>query len=194
MLDTLHPATGPALRRGGKPSRSGVLAALDGLGAKGRWAAAGVLLLGMIIACAALVLRVKTRDGVVVLENLPEQAEVYVDGNKITVTWPDGGVPAEITVPAGEHGVQVKMDGMTTFGEEVRVDAGGRRGLESSWSGPRPEEPRVGNRVSRTVRRSPHLLPRTRRRGRPSPRDRRGRRGLGMRSRRTGFPSSTDRT
>ena len=151
MLDTLHPATGPARRRGGKPSRSGVLAALDGLGAKGRWAAAGVLLLGMIIACTALVLRVKTRDGVVVLENLPEQAEVYVNGNKITVTWPDGGVPAEITVPAGEHGVQVKMDGMTTFGEEVRVDAGGRRGLRvklerSEAGGAAGGESRVANR------------------------------------------------
>jgi serine/threonine protein kinase len=95
----------------------------------GWWAIAGVFLLGVAIAWAAGVLKVRTKDGVIVLENLPEQAEVYVDGDKVTVSWPEGGVPAEITVPSGKHGVQVKAAGFTAFGEEVTVQAGGRKGI-----------------------------------------------------------------
>jgi hypothetical protein len=95
------------------------------------WAsvAAGLLLLGLIIAWAALVLRVKTKEGVILLENLPEEAVVYVDGGRVNVSWPDGGVFAEIVVPEGKHGVKVKMPGFTTFGEDVVIDAGGRRGI-----------------------------------------------------------------
>jgi hypothetical protein len=94
------------------------------------WAtAAGILLLGLVIVWAAGVLRVKTKDGVIVLENLPEHADVCVDGDKVTVRWPEGGVPAEITIPPGKHGVQVKLPGFTTFGEDVTILEGGRRGI-----------------------------------------------------------------
>ena len=86
----------------------------------------GLLLLAFLIAWAAGVLKVKTRDGVIVLENLPSDAEVFVDGERITLTWPDGGPPVEITVPVGKHGVQVKKDGFQTLGEEVVLETGGQ--------------------------------------------------------------------
>ena len=79
-------------------------------------AAAGVLVLGFIVAWAAGVFKVKTQGGMIVLENVPEQAEVFVDGEKVTVQWPRSGEPLEITVPAGKHEVRVKKDGFKTFG------------------------------------------------------------------------------
>jgi len=95
------------------------------------WAsvAAGVLLLGLVAAWAAWVLKVKTPNGVIVLGGLPEQAEVLVDGGTVSVRWPDGGGPAEITVPAGKHKVKVKKDGIETSGDEVTVRAGGKEEL-----------------------------------------------------------------
>ena len=57
---------------------------------------AGVLLAGLGIAWATGVFKVKTKDGIIVLEDLPDKAEVLVDGEKVTVKFPDGGGPAEI--------------------------------------------------------------------------------------------------
>ena len=48
---------------------------------------------------------------------------VLVDGKKVTVRWPDGGGPAEITVVPGDHKVQVKKDGFTMQGQTVTVEA-----------------------------------------------------------------------
>ena len=89
--------------------------------------ASAVLLVGLISAWAAGVFKVKTKSGVIVLENVPDQAEVSVDGEKVTVQWPKGGGPLEITVPAGKRGIEVKKDGFKTFGDEVTVEAGGNK-------------------------------------------------------------------
>jgi serine/threonine protein kinase/formylglycine-generating enzyme required for sulfatase activity len=83
--------------------------------------AVSVLLLGLVTAWASGVFSVKTKDGVIVLQGLPDKAEVFVDGEKVNVTWPGGGSPAEITVPPGKRGVQVKKDGFQVFGPELGV-------------------------------------------------------------------------
>ncbi len=88
--------------------------------------AAGVLLLGLL---AGIVIRVKTPDGVLVLEGLPSGAEVYVDGSRVTVKWPDGGAQAEVHVRPGEHLVELRMDGFRAVGESVTIDSGNRRTL-----------------------------------------------------------------
>ncbi len=85
--------------------------------------AAGVLLLGLSIAWAAIVLRVKTKDGLIVLENVPERAVVEVDGEQVTVTPPDGK-PVRIAVHPGKHGVVVKRDNVVLMGESVSLEAG----------------------------------------------------------------------
>ena len=74
-------------------------------------------------------IKVKTATGVIVLENLPEQAEVFVDGDKVTVTWPEAGGPAKVVVTASRHGVEVKKDGLRVFGDEVVVHAGATKEL-----------------------------------------------------------------
>jgi formylglycine-generating enzyme required for sulfatase activity len=66
-----------------------------------------------------------TPDGVIVLENVPKDAEVFVDGSKITLSWPGIGKPIIIRVVPGERKVEVKKDGFKTFGEVVSVTIDG---------------------------------------------------------------------
>ncbi len=97
-----------------------------------RWAGAvltGVLvLLGMLIA-TMIALSVGTKEGVLVFEGLPEDAAVYVDEQKVRVTWPGSGKPAEFSARPGQHGVVVKKEGFEVFSaDEVTVETG-ERGL-----------------------------------------------------------------
>ncbi len=130
FFDTILNRTSPTVApKPGQPlyqAWSRVVEKVGGFGPRRLWAAAGVLLFGLIVA-GAVIIRVKTVNGTVVLDNLPEDAEVLIDDAKVTVVWPGGGLPAEITIPSGKRAVKVKKDGFTTFGEEVLIDAGGRR-------------------------------------------------------------------
>src|SRR5262249_39172443 len=63
----------------------------------------------------------------IVLEELPKDAEVFVDGERISVNWPGGGEPAVITVPPGRRGVEVQKGGFKSFGEEVSIEAGDQK-------------------------------------------------------------------
>ena len=91
--------------------------------------AVGVLLLALLGMWASGVFKVKTKDGTIVLENLPRDAEVLVDDGTMTVKWRDGKT-AEIRVaPGKKHRIQVKKEGFKVFGEEVEVDAGGSKPL-----------------------------------------------------------------
>ncbi len=82
--------------------------------------AAGVLVIGLAVAWGAI-LRVKTASGMIELINLPEDAEVLVDGAEVAVTWPGGGKPAAIKVTAGKHTITAKKDGLEISGGEVTV-------------------------------------------------------------------------
>ena len=83
--------------------------------------AVGVLMLGLLAAWMGGVFKVKTPDGVIVLENVPKDSEILVDGDKFTFTWPGSGKPVEIRAVPGQHKVEVKKDGFKTFGETVTV-------------------------------------------------------------------------
>ena len=89
------------------------------------WAAAGLLLLGFVVAWV-LVIRVKTTNGMIELVDLPKDAEVLVDGEEVAITWPGGGKPAVVTVTAGKHKIMVKKDGLEISGDEVTVQADGK--------------------------------------------------------------------
>ena len=86
--------------------------------------AAGVVVLGLVVAS---VLIFRTKNGTIVFENLPKQSVVTVDGDTVTVEWPDGRGKghAQITIPPGKHSVQVKANGVRVTGEEVVVESGG---------------------------------------------------------------------
>ncbi len=87
-------------------------------------AVAGVLLLALVVASVVIF---RTRNGAIVFENLPERSVVSVDGDTITVEWPEGkgkGL-ARITIPPGKHLVQVAVNGVRVSGEQVIVESGG---------------------------------------------------------------------
>jgi hypothetical protein len=53
-------------------------------------------------------------------------AEVYVDGDRMTVSWNDGGTKAEIHVKPGSRKVEVKKDGFSVDGKELTFKDGDR--------------------------------------------------------------------
>ena len=85
--------------------------------------AVAVLTLGLLIAWAGGLFKFATPEGTVVLQDLPDNAQVFVDGQKVTVRFAGGG-EAQITVPAGKRVVEVKKDGFVARGEEVTIAAG----------------------------------------------------------------------
>jgi formylglycine-generating enzyme required for sulfatase activity len=84
------------------------------------------LLLVALVVVWGVVLRLKTANGIIELVNLPNDAEVLVDGQEVAVTWPGGGKPATVTVKPGKHRIAVKKDGIEISGEEVNVVANGK--------------------------------------------------------------------
>ena len=87
------------------------------------------LMIGLGASWAGGVFHLRSRAGVITLENVPAGAEVSVDGDRVSVRWPEGGRPPEITVPPGRRGVEVRKAGFKVFGEVVLIEAGGRVGL-----------------------------------------------------------------
>jgi formylglycine-generating enzyme required for sulfatase activity len=122
--------------------------------------AAGALLLGLL-GTYGVILRLRTPNGTIELANLPEDAEVFVDGTEAAVTWPGGGKPAVITVLPGQHKVMVKKDGVEISGDEVTVQAGSRAKFTVrvvSGTEPTPEVPKasalpsIENSIGMTLR------------------------------------------
>src|SRR5262249_52945039 len=102
----LQPETGPWSGSSGARAGQSAMPAgpAPGTGRKRTWLAVligAVLLTAAAGVLVAVVLKVKTKDGTVVLENVPADAEVLVDGAKVTVTWGEGGKSAEISVKPG---------------------------------------------------------------------------------------------
>ena len=88
--------------------------------------AAGVLLLGLALVWAAGAFRLKTAGGIIVLEHVPQDSEIFVDGEKFTIRQGDSAGTIEVEVPAGRHGVEVKAPGFRAFGESVTIESGVR--------------------------------------------------------------------
>ena len=88
------------------------------LGVASRWLS-GMLMVGLF--AGWMVFKLWTPDGVIVLENVPKDSEILVDGNKITFTWPGGGKPVEIRAVPGQHHVEVNREGFRTFGRDVTI-------------------------------------------------------------------------
>jgi serine/threonine protein kinase len=98
------------------------LALVAGIGVVVLLALGGWLLSGVI-------LRVRTSEGVVLLQLDQPGAEVFVDGAKVQVTWGADGKKADIRVKPGTRELSVIKDGFKTFGEKVTLEEGGRHVL-----------------------------------------------------------------
>jgi formylglycine-generating enzyme required for sulfatase activity/serine/threonine protein kinase len=97
----------------------------------GQWLlVAGVALLLLAVAVglwAGGVFRLRTPEGILVVEVNEKNPDVYVDGERMTVTWGEGGKTAVIHVRPGTRKVEVKKDGFTVFGDEVELRDGDHR-------------------------------------------------------------------
>jgi formylglycine-generating enzyme required for sulfatase activity len=101
----------------------------------------GVLLAGLVGLWAAGVFRVRTPEGVLVIQVNEPYADVFVDGAKVTVHWDKSAKQAEIKVIPGTREVSVTKDGFKAEGETVTLEDGGRRVLTAHLERIRRPEP-----------------------------------------------------
>jgi hypothetical protein len=91
-------------------------------------AGAAVLALGLL---AGIIVKMKTKDGILVVEVSEPDATVLVDGQRVTVAWANGRNQAEIRLRPGAHQVEVRKDGFSVHGDgTVTVEEGGRQVLK----------------------------------------------------------------
>jgi serine/threonine protein kinase len=89
-------------------------------------AAAGLLaVVAGLWGTGAFSVKVKTKDGVIVLENLPPDAEVLVDGEHVSLRLA-GGKATELQVAPGKHTVESQKTGFTMRPLDVTIAAGER--------------------------------------------------------------------
>jgi serine/threonine protein kinase/Leucine-rich repeat (LRR) protein len=98
-------------------------------------AAAAVLALGLgAWLVGGIIVKLKTNDGILVVEVNEANPDLYVDGDKVTVSWGDGGKRAEIRVKPGTRTVELKKEGFTVYGEKVEISDGKRWVLTATLS------------------------------------------------------------
>ena len=81
-----------------------------------------LFILGLIWQLSAFTFR--TPNGTIVVENLPADAEVLVDGQKVAIIWNKGKDKAEVNIDAGSHQLRVLNQGNEIFGDKVSVKGG----------------------------------------------------------------------
>ena len=100
-----------------------------------------LLLAALGVLWASGVFKLKTADGILVVQVNEPNAEVFVDGDRMTVSWNDGGTKAEIHVKPGTRKVEVKKDGFSVDGKELTFKDGDREVFTARLL----PEPRVAN-------------------------------------------------
>ena len=90
-------------------------------------AAVCLLLAGLAALWAGGAFRLKTQDGTIVLENLPPDAEVLVDGEKIALKLKGDDKPIEIQVAPGKRKLEIKTAGFKMETQEVTLASGERK-------------------------------------------------------------------
>ncbi len=95
--------------------------------------AAWELLLAVLSAVG--VFRVNTKDGVYEVEVDVPNADVFVDGDKATVTWDNGGKQAEIRVRPGTHMVEDQEGRRDGLRREGRSGRGGVKIITAHFKG-----------------------------------------------------------
>jgi formylglycine-generating enzyme required for sulfatase activity/serine/threonine protein kinase len=118
--NTLRPARELLTALLAEPARPAVI---------GLAAALGAVLLALVATWATALFQARRAplQGTIVLQNLPRDSEVEVDGAVAAVTWPGAGRPAEITVFPGRRTLAVIKPGFKEFRRDVTVVAGSRQ-------------------------------------------------------------------
>lgn len=88
-----------------------------------RWARGLWALVALFFVCAA-VLMFRVREGTIVIEGIPEHAEVFVDGDRATVRLRPDGKSFEIRAVPGKRRVEVRTGDVVVYGKELDVALG----------------------------------------------------------------------
>jgi len=72
-------------------------------------------------------LKIKTPHGTLVIENLPTDHEVVVDGEQVNVVWDKGTSNATISLASGAHEVRLQRDGQIIEGPKFTLTDGGTK-------------------------------------------------------------------
>jgi len=118
----------------------------------GRRIAVAVLALALLAPLAywlgGVIVRMRTPDGGILIVEVSEaDAEVFMDGKQVTVTWDEDGKKAQITIKPGKHKVEVKKAGFTVYGDLVEVTDGTRTVLTARLERPPQPQPIKGPEV-----------------------------------------------
>ncbi len=97
----------------------------------------------------------RTADGILVIEVNEPDPDLYVDGEKVTITWQNGGVKAEVRVKPGTRKVELKKGGFRAFGGEVTLDGTMDAPCSSPGSSP------IHRRPQRKTCLTPRSMPRS---------------------------------
>ena len=83
------------------------------------------LVVGLV---AGIVLRLKTKDGTIVIENLTPDSHVFIDQEKVTFTLIDGHkIVIDHVIRGQKHKLRVTRDGFKTIRREDELEFDGRR-------------------------------------------------------------------
>ena len=129
----------------------------------------------VLVVLLGVVLKVRTKDGTLVVEVNQPDAEVSVDDGKVTINSPGDNQPVQVQVAEGKHTLRVTKGGFETFTKEFTIRSGGketirvellRKNAEFAADPAKPAEPvwpRAGcchavlpRRRCRGVRHDPH--------------------------------------
>ena len=87
--------------------------------------------LGGLLVVAAILVKIKTSQGILVVEVDQPNATIMVDGEKVTVTSPATKEVAEVRLKDGKYGVSVAKSGFqTTTPREIVIKAGQREEIK----------------------------------------------------------------
>jgi serine/threonine protein kinase len=117
------------------------------------WPAAGLFVFALLTAVALGVFMLRTASGTIVIDNLPEDAVVEVDGERLTIR-PSGGEPLSIEKAAGNHAVVVMWRDALLLRESVAVESGKKLKLTIRLDPPdatekkSPVDPKAGTVVN----------------------------------------------
>ena len=81
----------------------------------------GILLLLAFTGLLGVILTIKTANGTIEIEGMPEDGDVLVDGNRVEIAWNKGAERAEIAINPGTHQLKVLVKGVLVQGETVVI-------------------------------------------------------------------------
>jgi Leucine-rich repeat (LRR) protein/tRNA A-37 threonylcarbamoyl transferase component Bud32 len=101
---------------------------------RSKWLLVGGGLLGGLILLAAIVLKMQTKEGTLVVEVDQPDATVQVlnEDGKVEITQSGGKGPISISVDPGKHRLKVEMDGFQFFAQDFEMDSGGTASIKAS--------------------------------------------------------------